>query len=230
GVFVALPMVSGSSASAALAAGATNSSAVTAGKGILAKLGFGALIGPVIGLICASFGTKAAASTARSKPERDHILRYARGIIAFCFIMSIGLAAVLSQAGKLYTPSSAGVLVGVTAWIALLLGGIFFVCHRMSRGVRRIRIETNTTDEVYAKVLAAQGKSLRLPRYFESSLRCLGLPLFAMAWGGSESDSYRPRTVYGWLAVGDIAVSPFLAFGGVAVAPDRERTRLHSRH
>src|SRR4029434_6037859 len=94
-----------------------------------------------------------------------------------------------------------------------------FVCHRMSRGVRRIRIETNTTDEVYAKVLAAQGKSLRLPRYFESSLRFLGLPLFAMAWGGSESDSYRPRTVYGWLAVGDIAVSPFLAFGGVAVAP-----------
>src|SRR4029453_13333472 len=89
----------------------------------------------------------------------------------------------------------------------------------MNRGIKRIKIETNTTDEVYAKVLAAQGKSLRLPRYFESSLRFLGLPLFAMAWGGSESDSYRPRTVYGWLAVGDIAVSPFLAFGGVAVAP-----------
>ena len=50
-------------------------------------------------------------------------------------------------------------------------------------------------------------------------MRFLGLPLFAIAWGGNNSDRYRPRTVYGWLAVGDIAVSPFLAFGGVAVAP-----------
>src|SRR5207253_2021711 len=51
GVLVALPMASASAASAALTAGAVTTSASTAGKGILAKLGLGALIGPVIGLV-----------------------------------------------------------------------------------------------------------------------------------------------------------------------------------
>lgn len=219
GVLVALPMMSASTASAALTAGAAaGTSAGTAGKGILAKLGLGVLIGPVIGLICAYVGTTAAASTARSKAERDCILRYTRrGIIPFCFIMSIGLAAVLSQAGKLYSPSAAWVVLGVSAWTAVLVGGIIFLCQRMDREVRRIRIETNSTDETYSKDLAAQGKQLRLPKYFESKTRLLGLPVFAIAW--SSQSGYRPRKVCGWLAVGDIAISPFLAFGGIAVAP-----------
>ena len=219
GVLVALPMMSASTASAALTAGAAaGTSAGTAGKGILAKLGLGVLIGPVIGLICAYVGTTAAASTARSKAERDCILRYTRlGIIPFCFIMSIGLAAVLSQAGKLDSPSAAWVVLGVSAWTAALVGGIIFLCQRMDREVRRIRIETNSADETYSKDLAAQGKQLRLPKYFESKTRLLGLPVFAIAWGSQSG--YRPRKVCGWLAVGDIAISPFLAFGGIAVAP-----------
>jgi hypothetical protein len=68
-------------------------------------------------------------------------------------------------------------------------------------------------------VLAVHGKQLRVPRYFESRWHFLGLPFFAMAWGGSSSDQYRPRKVYAWIAIGDIAISPFLAFGGFAIAP-----------
>jgi len=220
GVLVALPMASASAATAALTAGTVaGGSAGAAGKGILAKLGLGAFLGPLIGLVCAWFGTKAAASTGRSKEERDCILRYARWIIAFCFAMSIGLAGVLSQAGKLYTASAPWLVLGVSAWTAALVGGIMLICQRMDREAKRIRITTNTTDEAYAKVLTAQGKQLRLPKYFESKVRLLGLPLFAMTCGGTSSDRYRPRTVCGWIAVGDIAVSPFLAFGGVAVAP-----------
>ena len=219
GVLVALPMISASTASAAVTAGAAaGTSAGTAGKGILAKLGLGALIGPVIGLICAYVGTTAAASTARSTAERECILRYTRrGIIPFCFIMSIGLAAVLSQAGKLYTASAAWVVLGVCAWTAVLVGGIILLCQRMDREVRRIRIETNSTDDAYSKVMAAQGKQLRLPKYFESRTRLLGLPVFAIAWGSQSG--YGPRRICEWIAVGDIAVSPFLAFGGIAVAP-----------
>jgi RNA polymerase sigma factor (sigma-70 family) len=220
GVLVALPMGSATTASAAISAGAVaTSGAGTAGKGILAKLGFGVLIGPVIGLFCAYFGTKAAASAARSNAERDHILRYARGIIAFCFFMSIGLVAVLSQAGKLYTPSAGWIVLGVGMWTTVLVIGIIMACQRLDRGVKRIRVETNTTDEVCAGVLAAQGKQLALPKYFESKLRFLGLPVIAIAWGGYNSDRYRPRTVCGWLAIGDIAISPFVAFGGFAIAP-----------
>jgi len=221
GVLVALPMVSGSTASAALVVGAASGSgAGAAGKGILAKLGLGVLVGPVIGLMCAYLGTTTAASAARSEAERDCILRYTwRGIVPFCFIMSIGLAAVLSQAGKLYAASPASIVLGVSAWTALLVGIIIVLGLRMEREVKRIRIETNTTDEAYAKALAAEGKSLRLPKYFESRTRFLGLPLFAIGWGGSNADRKRSRTVFAWFAVGDIAFSPFLAVGGVAVGP-----------
>jgi len=219
-VMVALPVVSASTASAALAAGAAaTNSAGTVGKGLLAKLGLGAFIGPVIGLTCAWLGVRAAASTTRSAPERKLTLRYARWIIVFCFVMSIGLAAVLSQAGKLYTASAPWIVAGISVWTIALVGGILLVCRRLDREVKRIRIETNTTDEAYGTVLAARGKQLRLPRYFESKMRFLGLPLFAMAWGGSSSDQYRPRAVHGWLAIGDIAISPLLAFGGLTLAP-----------
>src|SRR5262245_21730800 len=220
GVLMALPVVSATTASAAISVGAVaTGGAGTAGKGILAKLGFGVLIGPVIGILCSYFATKAAASAARSKAEREHIVRYARGIIAFCFLMSIGLVAVLGQAGKLYTPSAAWIVLGVCSWTAALVVGIIIVCQRLDRGVKRIRVETNTTDEACAGVLAAQGKQLTLPKYFESKRRFLGLPLVAIAWGGYNSDAYQPRTVCGWLAVGDVAISPFVACGGFAVAP-----------
>jgi RNA polymerase sigma factor (sigma-70 family) len=219
-VLVALPMVSATTASAALAAGAAASSgAGLAGKGILAKLSLGVFVGPLIGLTCAYFGTKAAASTGRSKEERDYILRCARWIIAFCFALSIGLAAVLSQAGKLYTASAGWIVVGISVWTVVLVGGILLICQRMDREVKRIRVATNTTDEAHARVLAVQGRSLKLPKYIESRWCFLGLPFFAMAWGGSSSDQYRPRKVYAWIAIGDIAISPFLAFGGFAIAP-----------
>jgi len=219
-VLVALPMASATTASAALAAGAVaGGGASVAGKGVLAKLSLGVLVGPLIGLACAWLGARAAASTARSPEERAVILRYARTIIAFCFALSIGLAVVLSQAGKLYTAAAAWIVVGISAWTVALVGGILLICQRMDREVKRIRIATNTTDEAHAKVLAVEGRSLKVPKYFESRLRLLGLPFFAMAWGGNSSDQYRSRTVCGWIAVGDIAVSPFVAFGGVAVAP-----------
>lgn len=221
GVLVALPMVSASTATAALAAGTViNGSASTAGKGILAKMGLGVLVGPLIGLTCAYFGTKAAASTGRSPQERDCILRYARyGIIVFCLVMIVGLVAILSQAGKLYTASAGWLIFGVSVWTAALVGRIMWMCQRMDAEVQRIRIETNTTDESYAKVLATQGKQLSLPKFFESKAKLLGLPLFAMTWGGQSVDRYQTRTVCGWIAFGDIAVSPFLAFGGLAIAP-----------
>jgi RNA polymerase sigma factor (sigma-70 family) len=223
GVLVALPMLSASTASLVLATGSAagaGAGASTAGKSVLAKLGLGVFVGPVIGLLFAYWGTKAAASTARSSEERAIILRYTRyGIIAFCLVMVAGLVGILSQAGKLYAASALWVLVGVSAWTAALVGGILLICGRMDREVARIRSATNTTDDDYARVLAANGKQLRLPRYFESKARLFGLPLFAMAWGGNNSVERRTRAVCAWIAVGDIAISPLIAFGGLAVAP-----------
>jgi hypothetical protein len=100
-----------------------------------------------------------------------------------------------------------------------LVVGIILLSQRLDGEVRRIRIETNTTDDAHGEVLAVQGKQLQLPKYYESKTRLLGLPLFAIAWGGTSSDRYRPHRVCAWVAVGDIAISPFLAAGGFAVGP-----------
>jgi hypothetical protein len=180
-VLVALPMASATTAGAAVAAGSVASGGGSVAKGVLAKLGLGVLVGPLIGLVCAYFGTRAAASTARSKPEREVVLRYSRWSVVFCFVMSIGLALVLGQAGKLYAPSAWGVVIGVGVWVSGLVGAILLVCKRLDREVKRIRVETNTGDAEYADELSATGKKLRLPKYFESKTRLLGLPLFAMA-------------------------------------------------
>src|SRR5262249_48013955 len=127
----------------------------------------------------------------------------------------LGLAGVLGQAGKLYTASAPWIVIGVLTWTAFLVGGILLMAMRLNRAIHRIRLETGTTDDMQV----AQGKTPSLPKYFESETRFLGLPLFAIAWGGTSSDSYRLRTVCAWVAVGDIAISPFLAAGAFAAAP-----------
>lgn len=222
-VLMALPTAAASAAGATLAAGAgaaAGGGAAATGKGMLAKWGLGALAGPLIGLCCAYLGTGAAASTARSPQERALILRWTRrGILPFCMAMSLGLAAVLSQAGKWYTPSAVWIVAGVTLWTLALVGGILLACKRMDREIERIRVETNTTDAERDRELAAKGKRLTGPRHMESATRLLGLPLFAMAWGGHRSVERKGRVVRAWIAVGDTAISPFIAFGGLAVAP-----------
>lgn len=216
-VMVALPMATASTASAAVVS--AKLAASDAGKGILAKIGLGVLIGPALGLTCAWIGTKAAASVARSGAERTYVLQRSRLIVAFCFVMSIGLAAVLSQAGKLYAPSALGIVLGVTVWTVALVGGILWECQRMDRVVERIRLETKTTDRDYAPILETRGKTLKLPRYYETKLRLVGLPLFAFAWGGYNADRVKSRAVCAWFAFGDIAISPLFAAGAMAIAP-----------
>jgi zinc protease len=157
GVLVALPIAAASTASAAVAANAvTKTSVGTAGKGFLAQLGLGVVIGPVIGLIFSYFGAKAAASRARSELERKIIVRYSQWMVAFCFLMSIGLAAVLSQAGKLYAASAVGIVLGVCTWTAALVAGIILMSQCMDRKVKRV--ETAARDED-PEMKRANGKS-----------------------------------------------------------------------
>ncbi len=43
--------------------------------------------------------------------------------------------------------------------------------------------------------------------------------MYSFAFGGLDADSYRKQTARGWIAIGDYALSPILAIGGVAFAP-----------
>jgi len=146
GVLAALPLASAPTASAAATGAVAGKAAVTAGKSVLGSMGLGVIAGPVIGLFISFFGSKAAALTARSPEERKCIMRHARGIVIFCFMMSIALAATLSQAGNLYPVSPGWLIFGVCAWVAVLVLTIHFWAARMRREVVRIRAETGTED------------------------------------------------------------------------------------
>ncbi|MBS0660865.1 MAG: sigma-70 family RNA polymerase sigma factor [Verrucomicrobia bacterium] len=224
-VMVALPLVAATSASAAVviggglvSSGATSGPPLaTAAPGMLAKVGLAPFVGPLIGLTFAWFGTRAAAAGARSEEERRLILRRVRGqVLPFCLVLSLGLAAALIPAGRLYVPAAGWIVLGVTAWLALLLGGIFWFDRRLAAEIDRLRLQTGTTDAA----LASRGvPPVRQGRRYETRARLLGLPLFAFAWNLAPQRTWRERAAVGWIAVGDLAVSPLLAFGGTAVAP-----------
>ena len=219
GVMAALPLVVFPSVGAAAAGAVAGNGLATAAKGTAGGLGLSAVLGPLIGLSIGWFSARFAASTARSPRERKCILQHARRMVIFCFVMSLGLAAVLSQAGKLYTASPWWVILGVTGWLIVLLGTILWTSSRMNLAVLRIREETGTGDVDYAAKLAIVGLKLFGPIHHESSARLLGWPLFALRIGSLDAGSHRSHTARAWIAIGDVAISPLFAFGGIAVAP-----------
>jgi len=156
-VLAALPLAAVSKASAATAGGIAGKGAIAVAKGAFGTAGLGAIFGPMIGLSISFFGSKAAALTARSQRERKCISRYAFRIVAFCWVMSIGLALTLSQAGKLYPVSVGWLVLGICAWVATLVITIHIASLRMQREVTRIRAETGTEDAAYAGKPAAHG-------------------------------------------------------------------------
>jgi RNA polymerase sigma factor (sigma-70 family) len=156
-VLGALPAVSLSKASAAVSTGAVvGKGAAALGKSVAGSVGTGALCGPAIGLTIGFFSSRAAAMTARSPQERACILRHGRRLVIFCFAMSIGLAAVLTQAGKLYPVSPGGLIVGIGGWTTALVLTIVFSTSRMQRKVDQIRRETGTTDSANAEEQSAR--------------------------------------------------------------------------
>jgi hypothetical protein len=146
GVLAALPLASSSTASAATAATLAGKAAAAA-KSVAGGAGLGAIAGPVIGLLISLFGSRAATLSARSSQERKCIVRHVRRIVIYCWVMSIGLALVLSQAGKLYQVSPPWLVFGVCAWVAALVLTIHVWARRMQREVVSIRAETGTDDQ-----------------------------------------------------------------------------------
>jgi RNA polymerase sigma factor (sigma-70 family) len=218
-VIAGLPAFSSPSAAAAAVASAASGQSVATAKGVLAALGKGAIFGPAIGLLVGLLSSRAAASTARSPQERACLHRHARRMIIFCFAMSIALVLTLSQAGNGFAVSPVWIVLGVLAWVAVLVSTIMWISARMHRQILRIRAATGTTDEAYGAALAKKGLKLSGPLVYESKLRFLGLPLIAIGCGGTDAGSFRARRAAGWVAVGDVALSPLLAIGGFAIAP-----------
>ncbi|HKB37313.1 MAG TPA: sigma-70 family RNA polymerase sigma factor, partial [Gemmataceae bacterium] len=217
-VVAALPAITPSSAGAAVIASAASGKGAVAAKGVLAGISNWAIVGPAIGLLLGLVSAKAAASTGRSPEERACIHRHTRRMTLFCFAMSIALVLALSQVEG-FTASPIWVVFGLLAWMAVLVATVTWISSRMHHDVLRIRAATGTDDDAHGEGLAEKGLKLGGPLVYESKLRFLGLPLLAVRCGGTDAGSFRTRVSVGWIALGDVAVSPLLAIGGFAIAP-----------
>jgi hypothetical protein len=143
-VLAALPLLPMQNASGAAATGAIVAKGVaTAAKTALSGTGLGVLLGPLTGILMTVFGSRAAATTAHSPRERQYIRRHSLGIASFCFAMSAGLAAALSQAGKLYQISSTGMVVGIFVWVVALVFTVHIWARHMQRVATRMRTQTS---------------------------------------------------------------------------------------
>jgi len=218
-VLALIPASAPQSAGAAVIASVASGKGAAAAKSVVAGIGKGALIGPVIGLMIGWFSAQAAASTGRSPEERACVRRHARRMVIFAWVMSVGLALALIPAGELYPASPLGIIAGVLVWVVALVGTILWACSRNDAEVLRIRQATGTDDASYREVLAAKGLKFSGPWLYQSKLRFLGLPLINIAIGDIDGGSLEARKTIGWIAVGDVAISPLIALGGFAAAP-----------
>lgn len=223
-VLAAVAAVSPPTAKAALVASAAAAPAAgtSAGKGVLGALGKAVFVGPAIGLLVSWFSVRLAASTARSPAERKSVVRFAWRTIFFCGMMALVLCAALFAVGNLYPDwaSRGGLIVGVILWTAALVGWIIYSGASVDREILRIRAATRTDDLNFQETLAAKDLKVIRPWNFESKTRLLGLPLVAIACGSIDGLAVaQRRKAVGWIACGDIAISPLIALGSVAVGP-----------
>lgn len=182
-------------------------------------LGTGAAAGPAFGLLTAWLSSRLAMANARSAPEAKLIGRaFARSIL-FTFAMIGGLLLALVLGYELLQEQPWIVAVGGLVWTIVLLLGLMFGTTDIGMRIKNVRAETGTEDAAYAGELAKRGMALPSGKGYVSPWRFLGLPLFAYGIGGLDVGAYRSRIACGWIAIGDLAISPLLAIGGIAIAP-----------
>ncbi len=205
------------------AAAAATVSGVAAGGTASAKLGGGlgvaAAAGPVAGLTTAWIASRLVRAGARS-PEEDKALGrfFAVGVTyAFGMVGLLIAALYLGRAGMGASPWA--MVIGATVWTVLLLGGFVAIDRPLRRELEAIRLATRTTDADHDREMARRGLGTSGPTRYESRWRLLGLPLVAYASAGLDPGGLGTRAARGWIACGDLAVSPLVAVGGMAVAP-----------
>lgn len=200
-------------ASGAMASGAAVSTKAGAGLGAVA------VAGPIAGLATAWLASRLVRAGARTTEEAQAIGRHFRVGVGFAFGMVAILLASIWLGRDHLASASWWVAIGTTVWTAILLGGFMAMQGPMRREIAGIRGATKTTDAEYAPELIRRGLGSPGPARWETRARLFGLPLVSFASGGLDAGDYSVRGARGWIAIGDLAISPLLGIGGVAVAP-----------
>lgn len=206
------PPSGAAAANAALLSGAASTKAA-------GGLGAASVMGPAAGVATAWLAARLVQGGARSPEEAVAIGRHFCIGVGFTIALVALLLAGLWLGRDHLASATWWVAIATTLWTAALLGGLMAMQGPMRREIAAIRIHTHTTDAEYAPELIRRGLGAPGPIRWSTRTRLLGLPLVAFASGGLDVGGDTTRGARGWLAFGDLAISPLLAVGGVAIAP-----------
>ncbi len=209
GVLAAIPAFTHTAQAATMGAAIAKGSGA-AGVGFFASVA-GALGGLGLGWMGARLGFGMAMRAAESEREREflrHSMRWIAGIL-LGFLLALGGLWATSGAFARSHPGwwAAGVVASIVVFQAAMIGGAMWNRKELRRIQREERIrrgldpEANPTGEWHFE--------------HRSRAEFLGLPLVHVSVGSPARVGR--RVALGWLALGDVAVSPFLAVGGVAM-------------
>ena len=134
---------------------------------------------------------------------------------AMILVFGGGIAGILWLGRNSWSESPARIVIALVTLVLLYGTALTTLIIVINRRLQRQRAEA--VPKPQAPTLVTQGK----PFEFRSKSGFLGLPWIHVRTGGIENGRYRRAVAKGWIAVGDIALSPgiavgALAFGGVA--------------
>jgi RNA polymerase sigma factor (sigma-70 family) len=209
GVLAALPVMFATSAKAASVATVAAEGGSLA-KGATAGSAFGALLGPVLGVVCGCYGLRTRLKESRTPRERALVIGYGQSLVAAVVLVTTSLLLLGFLAGPLWTHRPA--LVIALGLAMALVYGIFVAISswRFGRAFLRVRDEEL---RLHPELLRAQ--SLPLVWEYRSRATLLGLPL--VHWRGGKLPGQEAQPAVGWIALGEVAFGVLFANGAVAV-------------
>ncbi len=170
------------------------------------------MMGPLIGLLGGWFGYKMSMKAARSDEERTEIKKMSLWVCGLIAIFGIPLIVAIYM-------RTSGVILSDNVFIAMIIAlcicygfGLFGLIFFFNKRLATIRGKTIEQDPVQFKTEVEAYE-------YKSASGFLGLPWIHIH-RGSYSNAKRSKAVAkGWIAMGDIALSPFFAAGSICVAP-----------
>ncbi len=200
GVMAALPALTISAKAAAIGATAAKGGAAAKSAGLIGV--FGAIFGPVAGLLLPCVSYKLEMEDAQSAENRRFIRQFFAILIGGMVLFMV-LEFSLIQFGKplMHSHSAiyAGIWIGLNATYVVAVVSLAFWSGRRQKTMRR-----------------EQKAAPREPAFeYRSNATLLGLPLVHVRMRGGLARG----PVKAWFAAGDAAIGVIFAFGGVAVAP-----------
>ena len=209
-------------AKAAMAGAAAAGAAKGAGGVGLAGGLLGGLGGSLVGLFGGWLGSWLPAQVARTKVERDLLLRNGRRLLLASIVFAAGVFGLVETLSR---RSPAAYLIALGTWHVLFMAYVAFESIRTVRKVRSVLAESGVVHEPNDTVMSVGVNAIAARfrgRVFRSRSQFLGYPLVDINVSdprppnGPGDPSAGGRVARGWIALGDDARGIVLGVGSKA--------------